>query len=92
MPPFDATAGQTEDQLEREVREALRFQRLPPNAQTEWLRANFWPLQEAASALYAKLPPRPGTARHFATMEEKNRYDEARALEEAFLIQRALAT
>lgn len=65
-----------DEQLEREVEQALRCRAMTPAEFAAWLKATWGELQ----ARVAKTVPMDGevTARCFTSFEEKNRYDEER--------------
>ncbi len=73
-PPADA-------QEARELAEALRVQAMTPAQRSAWLRDVWGRVQRNAAALQTHAPAHEPTARSYATMEEKNRFDEARELE-----------
>lgn len=73
-------------QAEREVQEALRVADMTPDERFEWLRDNWGRLQRAGTSALADKMPVENTARCFATIEEKNRFDEKREIELALLI------
>ena len=72
-----ATAVTQED---RELAEALRVQAMSPVERSAWLRGVWGRVQRNAAALQAHAPAHEPTARSYATMDEKNRFDEAREL------------
>jgi hypothetical protein len=81
-----------EDQLDREVAEALRYLAMTPEQKSQWLEEHWMPLQRRADAIMAMIPATPGPlVRHFATMEEKNRFDEERDAEFAALYTQLVA-
>lgn len=75
-------------QLDREVAEALRVQSMCPDERYEWLRESWGYLQRQADFLYADLPDRKPAVHSFATLEEKNRFDEAREIDFALAVTR----
>lgn len=71
-------------QEERDLAEALRVQAMLPFERSRWLAANWGALQEQALSFHRDLKPANVRAvRHFATMEEKNQYDEELETERA---------
>ncbi len=73
-----ATAVTQED---RELAEALRVQAMTPPQRSAWLRDVWGRVQRNAAAMNTHAPAHEPTARSYATMDEKNRFDEARELE-----------
>jgi hypothetical protein len=82
---FATAEEMAEHQAERELQEALRVTALPPEEFAEWFSTVWGGMQRSAlfDGLIHQGPP---TARCFATMEEKNRFDEARELELALAL------
>ncbi|MFI5444009.1 hypothetical protein [Polaromonas sp. UC242_47] len=78
---FQTVEEMADYQADRELQEALRVQSMSPEERFQWLTENWGRLQDSASALFPDLPQRPKTARCYASMEEKNKFDEARELE-----------
>ena len=71
-------------QEERELAEALRFQAMSSQELTQWLRDNWDPLQAQAASFFSYWKPDGEPhAMHFATLAEKNRFDEQREIEQA---------
>ena len=71
-------------QEQRELAEALRVQAMMPFERSKWLASTWGALQRQALSFAGDLAsPRPGAARHFATPDEKNRFDEQRETEHA---------
>jgi hypothetical protein len=79
---FNTLEELAEYQAEREVREALRIELMSPEERYQWLTENWGRLQDAATELLAGKQCLP-TARHYCSMEEKNRFDEERELQNA---------
>lgn len=77
---FQTIEAMADYQADREVQEALRVQSMSPEERFQWLTETWGRLQDEGSALFADLPRQAGTARCFASFEEKNRFDEEREL------------
>ncbi len=73
----------SDHQAERELQEALRVQGMTPAARWLWLQENWGRLQDGAALVGSDDQATPGAARCYATLEEKNRFDEARELSQA---------
>ena len=71
-------AGTQED---RELLEALHVQAMSPAQRSAWLKAMWDRVQRNSEALQANAPEHQPTARSYASMDEKNRFDEARELQ-----------
>lgn len=67
-------------QEEREVMEALRVQGMSGQERGMWLESVWGRVQRNAAHFRANLTDHPPGARHFSTLEEKNRSDETREL------------
>lgn len=78
---FQTVEEMADYQADRERQEALRVQSMSPEERLQWLTENWGRLQDSASSLFSDLPQRPKIARCYASMEEKNKFDEARELE-----------
>lgn len=77
-----ATADELSNyQNDREVKEALRVQSMTDVERFQWLVTNWGRLQEAANTLFVNAPERPATARCYASMDEKNRFDREREVQ-----------
>lgn len=71
-------------QEQRELAQALRVQAMLPFERSRWLASSWGALQKEAFALQPEPPPaNAGTARHFATPDAKNRFDEERETAQA---------
>ncbi len=71
-------------QEQRELAEALRVQAMMPFERSKWLASRWGELQRQAASFHRDLPPSPvAAARHFATLDEKNQFDEERETERA---------
>jgi transcriptional regulator with XRE-family HTH domain len=76
---FATAEEMSQHQADRELAEALMVQALPPDEYSRWLHSSWGRLQQQANRLYADVPRSTvGHARHFKSMAEKNRFDEAR--------------
>jgi hypothetical protein len=80
---FETEKAMSDHQAEREVQEALLVQGMTPEARWVWLQENWGRLQDSAALLGSGDQYTPGTARCYATLEEKNRFDELRELKQA---------
>jgi hypothetical protein len=80
---FETEKAMSDHQAEREVQDALLVQGMTPEARWLWLQETWGRLQDSAALLGSDDQPAPGTARCYATLEEKNRFDEARELKQA---------
>ncbi|HSO45103.1 MAG TPA: hypothetical protein VLQ47_06245 [Rhodoferax sp.] len=83
---FETAQGMSDYQAEREVHEALRVQQMTPALRFAWLQENWGRLQNSASLFSANLQYSPAAARCYASMEEKNRFDDERELRQALQI------
>lgn len=63
-----------------ELAEALRVQAMSDAERSAWLENAWGKVQRDANAFLAHAPNRQHTARSYATLEEKNRFEEAREL------------
>ncbi|RJG02026.1 hypothetical protein [Noviherbaspirillum sedimenti] len=77
-------------QHDREVKEALHVQSMTGAERFQWLADNWGRLQDGANTLFTDAPERQATARCFASMEEKNRFDREREVQ--FALQHKLRT
>jgi hypothetical protein len=80
---FETAQAMSDHQAERELQEALRVQGMTSDARWQWLQETWGRLQDGAAMLGSDDQPTPGTARCYATLEEKNRFDELRELKQA---------
>lgn len=80
---FETAQAMSDHQADRELQEALRVQAMTPAARWLWLQEAWGRLQDGAAFLSQHDPHMPGTARSFATLDEKNRFDEDRELRQA---------
>ncbi len=80
---FETAQAMSDHQAERELQEALRVQVMTPAARWLWLQETWGRLQDSAAFLSPNDLPMPSAARSYATWEEKNRFDEARELNQA---------
>ena len=67
-------------QEDRETAEALSVQAMPHNQRSLWLESVWGKVQRNAAHFRSNVAVHPGGARHFSTLEEKNKFDEAREL------------
>lgn len=71
-------------QEQRELAEALRVQAMMPFERSRWFASSWGALQRQALSFAPDLTPvHAGAARHFATPDAKNRFDEQRETERA---------
>ena len=78
--PMDQKNDHAVDQDSAELAEALRVQAMPLAERSAWL-INVWgKVQRSAQAFSANAPDRAPTARSYASLAEKNQFDEAREL------------
>jgi hypothetical protein len=77
-----ATSSDLTPQEERELAQAILVQHMSPEDRAAWWSKEFAAVQASAQLMMPYFPVRPG-AISFATMAEKNRYDEKRELDEA---------
>ena len=68
------------DQENSELAEALRVQVMPESERSAWLRDVWGKAQRNSAAFLVHAPEQVPTARSYATLDEKNRFDEAREL------------
>jgi hypothetical protein len=73
------------NQQDTELAEALRVQAMTQAQRNDWLHNVWGRVQRNAQAFLAHEPEYQPTARSYASLEEKNRFDEAREL--AFALQ-----
>jgi hypothetical protein len=76
-PVFASAEQMSVYQQERELEEALRVRAMTPAERSRWFKNTWGALQRQAPSLPA-LPP---AVRHYATLEEKNRFEEEREIE-----------
>ena len=79
-PPYTTESEPAVAQEERELAEALRVQAMSPAERSAWLDEVWGRVQRNAAALQTHAPAHEPTARSYATMDEKNRFDEEREL------------
>ena len=87
-PPFAAEPVPVVTQEDRELAEALRVQAMSAVERSAWLRDVWGRVQRNAAVLQTHAPAHEPTARSYATMDEKNRFDEEREL--AFAMQHSV--
>jgi len=80
---FESAVRLSDHQIERELREALRVQSMSADARWQWLQIEWGALQDCATLLFQKHAPPRYTSHSFATLADKNRFDEAVELERA---------
>ncbi len=80
---FDSARALSDHQAERELQEALRVQDMTPIARWLWLQETWGRLQDGAAFLSSNDQPMPGAARCYASLSEKNRFDESREIQQA---------
>ena len=80
---FESAQAMSDHQAERELQEALRVQGMTPDARWLWLQETWGRLQGSAAFLSPNAQPLPGAARCYASLDEKNRFDEDRELRQA---------
>lgn len=80
---FESAQAMSDHQAERELQEALRVQAMTPAARWLWLQEAWGRLQDSAAILLPSEPPARGAARCYASMDEKNRFDEDREIRHA---------
>lgn len=80
---FETAQGMSDYQAARELQEALRVQQMTPSARFAWLQKTWGRLQDSASFLNADARRTSAAARCYATLEEKNRFDDERELQQA---------
>ena len=81
---FATAEAMSRYQEQRELAEALRVQAMLPFERSRWLASNWGMLQSQPLGFPGDTKPQNvGTARHFATIEAKNQYDEHRETEHA---------
>ena len=81
-----------EQQLEREVAEALRVSEMNSSERYIWLEENWGRLQDGASSYYAEFSRELPGARCYESFAEKNKADDERELQRALRIQAAFFT
>ena len=80
---FESAQAMSDHQAERELQNALRVQSMTPAARWLWLQEAWGRLQDSAAFLLPNDPSTPGAARCYATLDEKNRFDEDREIRQA---------
>ncbi len=80
---FESAWAMSDHQAERELQEALRVQDMTPVARWLWLQETWGRLQDSAALLSPNEQPVPGAARCYASLDEKNRFDEDREIRQA---------
>jgi len=71
-------------QEQRELAEALRVQTMQAYERSRWLESTWGALQRQAISFHQDLAlANGGAARHFATLDAKNKFDEHREIEQA---------
>ncbi len=80
--------GMDAHQPDTELLEALRVQAMSQSQRSEWLHNVWGRVQRNAQAFLANAPDYQPTARSYASLEEKNRFDEVREL--AFAMQHSV--
>lgn len=76
------------DQETTELAEALRVQAMSAAERSAWLENVWGRVQRNAAAFFVNAPEQVHTARSYTTLDEKNRFDEAREL--AFAMQHSI--
>lgn len=79
-PVFRAVDACVPSQEDLELVEALRVQAMPDQQRGMWLESVWGRVQRNAAHFRTNMPDHPPGARQFSTLEEKNRFDEAREL------------
>jgi len=77
---FQTAEAMSDYQVARELQEALRVQSMSPAARLLWLKDTWGRLQDGASFLFADVQHKAGAARCYASLEEKNRFDDDREI------------
>ncbi len=80
---FESAQAMSDYQAEREVGEALRVQGMTSAARWQWLQQTWGTLQDSAVFLLPNDQPAHGAARYYASLDEKNRFDEDREIRQA---------
>jgi hypothetical protein len=75
-------------QEDRELAQALRVQAMSDAERSTWLVSTWGALQRQSAIFNTHALPHPPRARSYASMEEKNRFDEERELQ--FAMQHSL--
>jgi hypothetical protein len=88
---FETVQGMSDYQAARELQEALRVQGMSPEARWIWLQQTWGRLQDSAAFLRPDDQPMPGAARSYATLNEKNRFDEDREIRQALKMSMRMA-
>jgi len=83
---FEKAQAMSDYQTAREVQEALRVQLMAPAARFAWLQETWGRLQNSASLFTVNVKHPPAAARCYATLDEKNRFDDERELQQALQI------
>ena len=80
---FESAQALSDYQAERELQEALRVQAMTEQARWLWLQETWGRLQDSAAGLLPVDPSIAGAARCYATLNEKNQFDEEREIRQA---------
>lgn len=83
---FESAQAMSDYQAAQEVQEALRVQQMVPTARFAWLEQTWGRLQNDAVVFFTDVQHEPASARCYATLDEKNRFDQARELRQALQI------
>jgi len=86
---FETAQGMSDYQAERELQEALRVYQMTPAARFTWLQETWGRLQDSAAFFNADARRASAAARCYATMDEKNRFEDERELRQALQIRLA---
>jgi hypothetical protein len=73
----------SDHQAERELQQALCVQSMTPAARWLWLQQTWGELQDSAAFLLPNDQPAHGAARCYASLDEKNRFDDDREIRQA---------
>lgn len=77
---FQNEQAMSDYQVSRELKEALRVQFMSPEERFRWLKEAWGHLQDGSSFLFAQVQIRPGAARCYNSLDEKNRFEEGREI------------
>lgn len=80
---FASAQAMSDHQAELELQEALRVQDMSPAARWQWLQQTWGRLQDSAASLSTHDQSARGAARCYASLDEKNRFDEHREIQQA---------
>lgn len=80
---FESVQAISDHQAERELQEALLVHSMTPAARWLWLQATWGRLQDSATFFSPHVSSVHGAARCYASLEEKNRFDEEREIRQA---------